>query len=94
MGGDSEVLKDEYNFEQDTEHLKRDLFADDDEDDVNGDSGSRREDQGSNFLKVYDKSKGSTTAGEETEENSIKNGQVKYKQDEDKKDPSLSGQGD
>lgn len=89
MGGDSEVLKDEYNFEQDTEHLKRGLFAEDDEDDVNGDGGQRREEEGSDFLKVYKESKESTTAGEDADESGIKNGQVKYKQDEteDKKDP-------
>jgi hypothetical protein len=39
LGGDSEVLHDEYNLERDTEHLKQNLFADDDEDDVKGDAG-------------------------------------------------------
>lgn len=54
LGGDSEVLKDDYNLEQATEHLKQNLYADnDDEDDVHGDGGSRRQEGGSDFLKVY-----------------------------------------
>lgn len=57
IGGDSEVLQDEYNLERDTEHLKQDLFADnDDEDDVQGDGGSRKQERaGADFLKVYKK---------------------------------------
>ena len=39
LGGDSEVLHDEYNLERDTDYLKQDLFADNDEDDVKGDAG-------------------------------------------------------
>ena len=37
LGGDSEVLHDEYNLERDTDYLKQNLFADNDEDDVKGD---------------------------------------------------------
>ena len=62
LGGDSEVLHDQFNFEENTDHFKQNLYADNDEDDVNGDAGGAiraGHDLGngkkSDFLKVYDK---------------------------------------
>lgn len=78
MGGDSEVLHDEYNLERDTEQLKRSLYADNDEDDVNGDGGA--EERGPDFLKVY-KENTDGPAGGEAEDEGIKDGQVKYKRE-------------
>lgn len=78
MGGDSEVLHDEYNLERDTEQLKRSLYADNDEDDVNGDGGA--EERAPDFLKVY-KENADGPAGGEAEDEGRKDGQVKYKRE-------------
>ena len=58
IGGDSEVLDDKYNFEQDTDHLKQSLYAENDEDDVKGDQsapadGLVEKRAKNDFLKVY-----------------------------------------
>lgn len=63
LGGDSEVLHDEYNLERDTEYLKQNLFADNDEDDVKGDASGQNgevlnKSKKQDFLKVYQEDKG------------------------------------
>lgn len=93
IGGDSEVLKDEYNLEHDTEHLKQNLFADnDDEDDVNGDGSSRKKDRGSDFLKVY--KEGTDEPSQAQEEDGIKDGQVKFKRDAPEEERELKMPGE
>lgn len=94
IGGDSEVLKDEYNLEQDTEHFKQSLFADnDDEDDVNGDGNRSRKDRGSDFLKVYKESTDEPSQAQE-EEGGIKDGQVKFKRDAPEEERELKMPGE
>lgn len=74
--------------------MKQDLFADnDDEDDVQGDGGSRKQEQaGSDFLKVYKKNSGEPEK-EQEEEGGIKDGQVKFKRDapEEERDLKMPG---
>ena len=58
LGGDSEVLHDEYNFERETDRLKQSLYAENDEDDVKGDDASSAPNvleasKKQDFLKVY-----------------------------------------
>lgn len=87
LGGDSEVLHDEYNLERDTDYLKQNLFADNDEDDVKGDVGGQGGDvlekgKKQDFLKVYDESKDGKKAGEQTEESGLlKDGQVRTRRE-------------
>lgn len=89
LGGDSEVLHDEYNLERDTEHLKQSLYADHDEDDVNGDAGGQdgemlQKAKKQDFLKVYQEGKDSENAGEQAPESRLlKDGQVRIRRDED-----------
>lgn len=93
IGGDSEVLHDEYNLERDTDQVKRNLFAENDEDDVNGDGGEGE--RGADFLKVYKENSGSKV-DESADQPGIKDGNVKFKRDEpeSERDLKMPGQDD
>lgn len=88
LGGDSEVLHDEYNLERDTEHLKQNLFADNDEDDVKGDASGQNgevlnKSKKQDFLKVYQEDKGGEKGSQQEEESGmLKDGQVRFKREE------------
>lgn len=94
IGGDSEVLKDEYNFEQDTEALKRNLFADnDDEDDVGDGAGNPDGSQASSFLNVYKENK-EEPAADADDAAGIKDGVVRIRADEEQRAAGLPNEED
>lgn len=82
IGGDSEVLKDEFNFEQDTDALKRSLFADNDDEDDVGDGASNPDGaQASSFLNVYKEDKDEPAADKADGAAGIKDGVVRTRAD-------------
>ena len=67
-------IEDDYNFAEDTEKLKKDMFAENDEDDV--------DQNGSTFLKVYKEE----DAQETLEEKRLSKDDVKFKDSNEKED--------